>query len=87
MQSSSGFEGLGGLPVGCRGGGDGSDNNREPDGNEGRQLEGRAATCDGLSRGDGCGVERPDEVLPVLAGALVQLSGSFSTALDRAPAC
>lgn len=34
-------------------GGGGNDNNRRPDRNTDEQLEGRAATCDGLSRGDG----------------------------------
>lgn len=84
----SGFEGLGSLPVGVWRGGDGSDDNRGPEGNADGQLERRAATCDGLSRGDECGGERTDEVLPpVLAGALVQLSGSDSTTLVPWPAC
>jgi hypothetical protein len=35
----------------------------------------------------GCGVECPGRVSPVLDKSPSQLSGSFSTALDRAPAC
>lgn len=35
----------------------------------------------------GYGVECPDRVSPVLDKSPSQLSGSFSTALDRAPAC
>lgn len=49
----SGFESLSGAcPRGMEGSATGSDNNRRPEESE---DEGRAATCDGLSRGDGWG--------------------------------
>lgn len=54
----------------------GSDENRRPDRSETGSL-GRAATCDGLSHGDGFGVERPCEVSPVLGWGLSNLTAAL----------